>query len=61
MYPDYFSSTSMVTFREDLPYSVAERKGQCTGRLSDGVLSQLNDVSGVKLQDLHQRIKAVAE
>ncbi len=32
-YPDYFSKYSMVTFREDLPYSVAKEKGNAQDRL----------------------------
>jgi len=36
-YPDYFSKYSMVTFREDLPYSVAKEKGN----RQDGILMQV--------------------
>jgi kynurenine 3-monooxygenase len=32
-YPDYFSKYSMVTFREDLPYSEAKEKGNAQDRL----------------------------
>jgi kynurenine 3-monooxygenase len=32
-FPDYFSKYSMVTFREDLPYSVAKEKGNAQDRL----------------------------
>ena len=31
--PDYFSKYSMVTFREDLPYSVAKRRGNAQDAL----------------------------
>jgi len=36
-YPDYFSKYSMVTFREDLPYSVAKEQGNA----QDAVLMRL--------------------
>ena len=32
-FPDYFSKYSMVTFREDLPYSVAKQKGNAQDKL----------------------------
>ena len=32
-YPDYFSKYSMVTFREDLPYTVAQEKGNAQDKL----------------------------
>ena len=32
-YPDYFSKYSMVTFREDMPYSVAKERGNAQDRL----------------------------
>ena len=32
-YPDYFSKYSMVTFREDLPYSTAKKRGNAQDRL----------------------------
>jgi kynurenine 3-monooxygenase len=47
-YPDYFSKYSMVTFREDLPYSVAKQKGNaqdeflmsvCKNTLSDNEIN----------------------
>ena len=39
-YPDYFSKYSMVTFREDLPYTVAKDKGQCPGSFINGDLCE---------------------
>ncbi|MGI8811851.1 MAG: FAD-dependent oxidoreductase [Pyrinomonadaceae bacterium] len=33
IYPDYFSKYSMVTFREDMPYSVAKRRGNVQDEL----------------------------
>ena len=32
-FPDYFSKYSMVTFREDLPYSIAKEKGNAQDKL----------------------------
>lgn len=44
-YPDYFSKYSMVTFREDLPYSVAREKGNAQDRLLMQMCEKVNDVA----------------
>jgi kynurenine 3-monooxygenase len=37
-FPDYFSKYSMVTFREGLPYSVANERGNAQDKVVDGNL-----------------------
>ena len=55
-YPDYFSKYSMVTFREDLPYSVAKEKGNEQDRLLMSICAQVESVSEIDLEDLHRQI-----
>lgn len=55
-FPDYFSKYSMVTFREDLPYSVARRKGNA----QDALLMEIcatNDVSSLDLDAVMAKIR----
>jgi kynurenine 3-monooxygenase len=55
-YPDYFSKYSMVTFREDLPYSVAKRKGNA----QDAALMELcrdETSANANLDDVMQVIR----
>jgi len=46
-YPDYFSKYSMVTFREDLPYSVAKEKGNAQDRLLMEICANEKDVDTI--------------
>ena len=48
-YPDYFSKYSMVTFREDMPYSVAKEKGNAQDNLLMWICSGVEDVSKIDL------------
>ena len=57
-YPDYFSKYSMVTFREDLPYSVAKEKGNAQDRLLMEICGSVENVSEI---DLDNAIKKVRE
>lgn len=56
-YPDYFSKYSMVTFREDLPYSVAKEKGNAQDRLLMELCSAIDDVNKMDLNAIMQRMK----
>ncbi|MEP7148703.1 MAG: FAD-dependent monooxygenase [Acidobacteriota bacterium] len=56
-YPDYFSKYSMVTFRADLPYSIAKERGNEQDRLLMELCSQTDDVSGVNLDKLMAEIR----
>jgi kynurenine 3-monooxygenase len=55
-YPDYFSKYSMVTFREDLPYSVAKERGNAQDRL---LMEICTDVENVGEIDLDATMKKV--
>ena len=55
-YPDYFSKYSMVTFREDLPYSVAKEKGNAQDRLLMSICASVESVSEINLENVHNKI-----
>ncbi|MBP7376928.1 MAG: FAD-dependent monooxygenase [Pyrinomonadaceae bacterium] len=55
-YPDYFSKYSMVTFREDLPYSVAKEKGNAQDRLLMEICSGVESFSDFDLSEVKARI-----
>ena len=56
MFPDYFSKYSMVTFREDLPYSVAKRKGNAQDRLLMEICAEAGDISEIDLNEVMAKI-----
>lgn len=55
-YPDYFSKYSMVTFREDLPYSVAKEKGNAQDELLMKICSTVESVDELDLESVVNRI-----
>ena len=57
-FPDYFSKYSMVTFREDLPYSVAKEKGSAQDRFLMEICAAIEDVSEI---DPNQVMAAINE
>jgi kynurenine 3-monooxygenase len=57
-FPGYFSKYSMVTFREDLPYSVAKEKGNDQDRLLMEICAAIEDVSEI---DPNQVMAAINE
>ena len=48
-YEDYFSKYSMVTFREDLPYSVAKEKGNDQDNLLMWICARVEDISKIDI------------
>ncbi|HQU93083.1 MAG TPA: NAD(P)/FAD-dependent oxidoreductase [Pyrinomonadaceae bacterium] len=56
-YPDYFSKYSMVTFREDLPYSIAKQKGNAQDRLLMEICSNVSDNSEIELSDVIETVR----
>ncbi len=58
-FPDYFSKYSMVTFREDLPYSVAKRKGNAQDKLLMEICANVENVSEVDLSDVMKKVKMI--
>ena len=58
-FPDYFSKYSMVTFREDLPYSVAKAKGNAQDALLMKLCAGIENVGELKLNDVFAAIKEI--
>ncbi len=58
-FPDYFSKYSMVTFREDLPYSVAKQKGTAQDKLLMEICAKARDVSKIDLNEVMEKVKNV--
>lgn len=58
-YPDYFSKYSMVTFREDLPYSTAKRLGNAQDAMLMGLCESITDISSLDLDDVMRRVSEI--
>ena len=51
-FPDYFSKYSMVTFREDLPYSVAKERGNAQDRLLMEICAEEENTDDIDLTSI---------
>ncbi|HEX8639240.1 MAG TPA: NAD(P)/FAD-dependent oxidoreductase, partial [Pyrinomonadaceae bacterium] len=60
-FPDYFSKYSMVTFREDLPYSAAKRKGNAQDKLLMEICAKVENVSEIDLNDVMEKVQFLEE
>jgi hypothetical protein len=49
----------MVTFREDLPYSVAKSKGNSQDRLLMNICEGVRDVADLDLKNILERLRAI--
>jgi kynurenine 3-monooxygenase len=58
-FPDYFSKYSMVTFREDLPYSVAKRKGNAQDKLLMEICAQVEDANRLDLEKVIEKVNVL--
>jgi len=58
-YPEYFSKYSMVTFREDLPYSAAKRKGNAQDELLMEICRSVDDVGAIDFDDVITQVEAL--
>ena len=56
-YPDYFSKYSMVTFREDLAYSIAKDKGNAQDRVLMELCADVENVSDLDLVEVYRKVK----
>lgn len=56
-FPDYFSKYSMVTFREDLPYSIAKERGNAQDRLLMEICAGVENVAELNLNTVFDRVK----
>ena len=58
-FPDYFSKYSLVTFREDIPYSEAMKRGNAQNDLLMGICENINDLIEIDLNDVMEKVKTV--
>ncbi|MBK6587001.1 MAG: FAD-dependent monooxygenase [Acidobacteria bacterium] len=56
-FPDYFSKYSMVTFREDLPYSVAKARGNAQDALLMTICAKTENVGELDLASVLAAVK----
>ena len=56
-FPDYFSKYSMVTFREDLPYTVARDKGNAQDKLLMEICRNVESVGEIDLNEVLEKVK----
>ena len=56
-FPDYFSKYSMVTFREDLAYSMAKEKGNAQDKLLMEICAKVGKVGELDLDEIFMRVK----
>ncbi len=55
-FPDYFSKYSMVTFREDLPYTLAKEKGNAQDKLLMEICTNVESVSELDLNYVKTKV-----
>ncbi|MEO7659195.1 MAG: NAD(P)/FAD-dependent oxidoreductase [Pyrinomonadaceae bacterium] len=56
-FPEYFSKYSMVTFREDMPYSTAKEKGNKQDRLLMEICRETTRFADLDLQKVFEMVK----
>lgn len=57
-FPDYFSKYSMVTFREDLPYSEAMRKGRAQDEMLMEICRENTETKNLDISQILTKLKA---
>ena len=58
-FPDYFSKYSLVTFRDDLPYSEAMKCGNAQDKLLMEICGNVNSVSEIDLNDVIEKVESI--
>ena len=58
-YSDYFSKYSMVTFREDMPYSIAKKRGNAQDQLLMEICASVKRVDDLDVDDVMKRVTAI--
>jgi kynurenine 3-monooxygenase len=58
-FPDYFSKYSLVTFREDIPYSEAKKRGNAQNKLLMKICENVKDVSEINLKEVLEKVKSL--
>jgi kynurenine 3-monooxygenase len=56
-FPDYFSKYSMVTFREDLPYSEAKRLGNAQDALLMNICRPIKSVGELDIESVISELR----
>jgi kynurenine 3-monooxygenase len=56
-FPDYFSKYSMVTFREDLPYTVAKKRGNAQDKFLMELCAKVTDINQLDLNEIMEKIR----
>ena len=56
-FPGYFSKYSMVTFREDIPYSVAMNKGRAQDDLLMKICSEVKKVDELDIEEVLRKVQ----
>ena len=59
-YPDYYSKYALVTFREDLPYAVAKKRGTKQNEILLELCSAVDDVDALNLEEVYEKVRTVA-
>lgn len=57
-FPDYFSKYSMVTFREDLPYTIAKQKGNAQDKFLMEICEKTDDVNELDLNQILENLRS---
>ena len=57
-YPDYFSKYSMVTFREDLSYSEAKKRGNAQDKMLMEICANVTDVGSLDTEKIMEKLSA---
>lgn len=55
-YPDYFSKYSLVSFREDVPYSIAKEQGNAQDEMLMEICAGVADVGSLDLGEVRERL-----
>ncbi len=58
-FPDYFSKYSMVTFREDMPYSEAKRRGNAQDAMLMNICSEVSDVHYIDAEEVMKKLTGI--
>lgn len=58
-FPDYFSKYSLVTFREDIPYSEAKKRGNAQNELLMKICENIENVSEIDLNEVMEMVKEI--
>jgi kynurenine 3-monooxygenase len=58
-YPDDYSKYSMVTFREDLPYCEAKKKGNAQDELLMDLCANIDTISALELDEVMTKVRSL--